>query len=263
MSNLNNVYAACPGLMSDGRSQNTDYKSHNEVLKEMKGSIENSYDFRVKLQGSGIRDMAENIRFNMCSTVPAGDIKLNREINLNIEKKGSYLDAFGPLSSNTFFSKPVSKIVVPNPELTLPANKLPLYSPYKSGAQVAAEIAAATAAKALADAQAIQAAQAASDAAAAKAVADAAVAQAAADAAAAQAAADAAAAQAAADAAAAKAASDAAAAQATADAAIAQATADAAAAQTAANAAAAQTAAEQPITTGELFNNMLSSFKRR
>jgi hypothetical protein len=85
MSKLNNVYAECPGLMSDGRAQNTDYKSHNEVLKEMKGSIENSYDFRVKLQGTGIRDMAENIRFNMCSEIPAGNIILNPTINLNIE----------------------------------------------------------------------------------------------------------------------------------------------------------------------------------
>jgi hypothetical protein len=130
MSNLNNVYAECPGLMSDGRAQKTDYKSHNEVLKEMKGSIDNSYDFRVKLQGSGLRDMAENIRFNMCSTVPAGDIKLNPDINLNIEKSGSYLDAFGPLSANTFFNKPISKVVVATPELTLPATRLPGYAPY-------------------------------------------------------------------------------------------------------------------------------------
>jgi hypothetical protein len=131
MSNLNNVYLVCPGLMSDGRSQNTDYKSHNEVLKEMKGSIENSYDFRVKLQGTNIRDMADNIRYNMCSEVPAGDIKLDQKINLNIEQNGSYRDAFGPLSSNTFFGRPIPKIVVPNPELTLPATKLPMYSPYK------------------------------------------------------------------------------------------------------------------------------------
>jgi hypothetical protein len=113
MSNLNNVYVNCPGLMSDGRAQPTDYKSHNLLLKQMKGNIENSYDFRVKLQGSGIRDMAENIRFNMC-----------------IEKSGSYLDAFGPLSSNTFFSRPIEPIVVETPELTLPATKLPNYSPY-------------------------------------------------------------------------------------------------------------------------------------
>ena len=96
MSNLNNVYAVCPGLMSDGRSQPTDYKSHNELLKTMKGDSTNSYDFRVKLQGSGLRDMAENIRFNMCSEIPAGDIKLNPQINIDIEKSGSYLDAFGP-----------------------------------------------------------------------------------------------------------------------------------------------------------------------
>ncbi len=130
MSNLNNVYAVCPGLMSDGRGQNTDYKSHNEVLKQMKGDITNSYDFKVKLQGSGLRDMAENIRYNMCSEIPAGDIKLNPQINLNIEKSGSFLNAFGPLSSNTFFGKPVPKVQVLTPELTKPATKLPNYSPY-------------------------------------------------------------------------------------------------------------------------------------
>ena len=130
MSNLNNVYAVCPGLMSDGRGQNTDYKSHNEILKQMKGDITNSYDFRVKLQGSGLRDMAENIRYNMCSEIPAGDIKLNPQINLNIEKSGSFLDAFGPLSSNSFFGKPVPKVQVLRPELTKPATKLPNYSPY-------------------------------------------------------------------------------------------------------------------------------------
>ncbi len=131
MSNLNNVYAVCPGLMSDGRAQPTDYTSHNELLKKMKGDIDNSYDFRVKLQGSGLRDMAENIRFNLCSEIPAGDIKLNPKINLDIEKSGSFLDAFGPLSSNTFFSRPIPKVEVLTPELTRPATRLPNYSMYK------------------------------------------------------------------------------------------------------------------------------------
>jgi hypothetical protein len=130
MSNLNNVYLYCPGLMSDGRGQTTDYKSHNVLLKQTKGDIDNSYDYRVKLQGTGFRDMADNIRYNMCSEVPAGDIVLNRNINLNINNSGSYLDAFGPLSSNTFFNRPISKIVVATPELTLPATKLPNYAPY-------------------------------------------------------------------------------------------------------------------------------------
>jgi hypothetical protein len=118
--------------MSDGRAQPTDYSSHNELLKKMKGDIDNSYDFRVKLQGSGLRDMAENIRFNLCNEIPSGDIKLNPKINLNIEKSGSYLDAFGPLSSNTFFSRPIPKVEVLTPELTRPATKLPNYSIYKS-----------------------------------------------------------------------------------------------------------------------------------
>jgi hypothetical protein len=130
MSNLNNVYAVCPGLMSDGRGIPTDYKSHNLVLKQTKGDIDNSYDYRVKLQGTGLRDMTDNIRYNMCSEVPAGNIVLKRPINLNINNSGSYLDAFGPLSSNTFFGNPVPKIVVDTPELTLPATKLPNYSAY-------------------------------------------------------------------------------------------------------------------------------------
>jgi hypothetical protein len=130
MSNLNNVYAVCPGLMSDGRAQPTDYRSHNEVLKNMKGDIDNSYDFRVKYQGTGLRDMAENIRFNLCNEIPAGDIKLNPQINLDIESSGSYRDAFGPLSSNTFFSRPIPKVEVLQPELTRPATKLPNYSAY-------------------------------------------------------------------------------------------------------------------------------------
>ena len=130
MSNLNNVYAVCPGLMSDGRAQPTDYKSHNLVLKQTKGDIDNSHDYRVKLQGTGLRDMTDNIRYNLCSEIPAGDIVLKRPINLNINNSGSYLDAFGPLSSNTFFGNPVPKIVVATPELTLPATKLPNYSAY-------------------------------------------------------------------------------------------------------------------------------------
>lgn len=130
MSNLNNVYLNCPGLMSDGRGQPTDYNSRNLILKQMKGTIDNSYDFRVKLQGTGIRDMAENIRFNMCGEIPSGNIVLNPEIKLNINKSGSFLDAFGPLSPNTFFNRPIAPIVVANPQLTLPATKLPMYAPF-------------------------------------------------------------------------------------------------------------------------------------
>jgi hypothetical protein len=136
MNNLNNVYLNCPGLMSDGRAQPTDYKSHNLVLKQTKGDIDNSYDYRVKLQGSGLRDMTDNIRFNMCSEVPAGDVVLNRNISLNINNSGSFLDSFGPLSSNTFFNRPIPKIVVATPELTLPATKLPNYAPYVNSMSV-------------------------------------------------------------------------------------------------------------------------------
>ena len=50
--NLDNAYTSCPGLMSDGRSQPTDYSSHNELFARMKGTSETSYDFREILQGS-------------------------------------------------------------------------------------------------------------------------------------------------------------------------------------------------------------------
>jgi hypothetical protein len=129
MSNLNNVYTSCPGLMSDGRGQRTDYKSHNEVLKEMKGSIEQSYSFREKLQGSGLRDLEAGVRFNMCGTIPAGDIVLPKQMNLNINNSGSYLDAFGPLSKNTFFIKPIEpQAVTPQPNVPIPV-MAPIISP--------------------------------------------------------------------------------------------------------------------------------------
>ncbi len=130
MSNLNNVYLNCPGLMSDGRAQPTDYKSHNEVLKTTKQGLPTSYDYRVKLQGSGLRDMADNIRYNLCKEIPSGEVKLNKDIALIVEK-GNYLDAFGPLSSASFFNKPVNKVVVATPELTRPATKLPMFSLYR------------------------------------------------------------------------------------------------------------------------------------
>jgi hypothetical protein len=130
MSDLNNVYLYCPGLMSDGRAQPTDYKSRNEVLKITQQGLPTSYDYRVKLQGSGLRDITDNIRYNLCKEIPAGDIKLNKDIALIVES-GNYLDAFAPLASSSFFNNPVEKIVVATPELTRPATKLPMYSIYK------------------------------------------------------------------------------------------------------------------------------------
>ncbi len=81
MSNLDDVYSSCPGLMSDGRAQQTNYKSHNEIFKEMKGNATNSFEFRSKLQGSGLRDLLVDSRFNVCGIVPEGDILLSSQIN--------------------------------------------------------------------------------------------------------------------------------------------------------------------------------------
>jgi hypothetical protein len=94
--NLDNAYLSCPGLMSDGRAQPTDYRSHNRVLKEMKGNTETSYDFREKLQGTGLRDLIAGVRFNMCGEVPAGDISFSPTIKLDVVTDGSWLDSFKP-----------------------------------------------------------------------------------------------------------------------------------------------------------------------
>ncbi len=94
--NLDNAYLSCPGLMSDGRAQPTDYRSHNRVLKEMKGTTETSYDFREKLQGTGLRDLIAGVRFNMCGEIPAGDVSFDPVIKLNVVTDGSWLDSFKP-----------------------------------------------------------------------------------------------------------------------------------------------------------------------
>jgi hypothetical protein len=103
MSNLDNVYVSCPARMSDGRGNVTDWTSHNELLKKMKGSSTTSYDFRARLQVSGLKDI-ENTKFNLCEKNPAGDVVLN-EMRLNVNTSGSFLDSFAPLSKNSFFNK--------------------------------------------------------------------------------------------------------------------------------------------------------------
>ncbi len=103
MSNLDNVYVSCPARMSDGRGNITDWTSHNELLKKMKGSSAISYDFRARLQVSGLKDL-ENTKFNLCEKDPAGSVVLG-DIKLNVNTSGSFLDAFAPLSKNSFFNK--------------------------------------------------------------------------------------------------------------------------------------------------------------
>ena len=101
MSNLDNAFQSCPGLMSDGRtSVITDYKSKNETLKEMIGTSTNSYQFRNKLQGNGFTSLKDVSKYNTCSTVPFGDIKFNKKINMEYITTGSFLDAFKPLAGS-------------------------------------------------------------------------------------------------------------------------------------------------------------------
>lgn len=98
--NLDNTDLSCPGLMSDGRAQPTDYRSHNRVFKEMKGNSENSYDFREKLQSTGLRDLVAGVRFNMCGKVPAGEVSFDPVIRLDTLTDGSWLDSFKPIKGN-------------------------------------------------------------------------------------------------------------------------------------------------------------------
>ena len=143
MSFLNNVYPTCPPLMSDGRSQPTDYRSHNEVLKMMKGDLTRSYDFREKLQGSGLRDLEAGVRFNLCSSVPAGDIKLSNNIDLIVAKSDVLKSAFQPPSKNTAFfdafkkasaapvAAPVQAPILP-PQIVSPPAPVQLPAPIES-----------------------------------------------------------------------------------------------------------------------------------
>ena len=80
MSNLNNMYKSCPPLMSDGRSSVlTDYKMKNDTFLEMKGKFTSSYEFRDNLQNVGLPNEP---KYNVCGTVPYGDVILNKNIVL-------------------------------------------------------------------------------------------------------------------------------------------------------------------------------------
>ena len=99
MSNLDNVFNSCPGLMADGRtSVNTDYKTKNYTFQSMIKDSPNSYDFREKLQKSGLSSITN--KYNLCSPVPYGNVTMSKEIKLNYDTTGNFLDAFKPLIPN-------------------------------------------------------------------------------------------------------------------------------------------------------------------
>lgn len=101
MSNLDNLFNSCPGLMSDGRSSiNTDYLTKNYSFQSMIGDSTNSYQFRNKLQKTGLTDLTQNSKYNLCSPVPYGDVTISKNIVLNYDTTGNFLDAFKPLVSN-------------------------------------------------------------------------------------------------------------------------------------------------------------------
>jgi len=101
MSNLDNAFQSCPGLMADGRtSVITDYKSKNESFKEIIGTSTNSYQFRNKLQTTGFSSLKDVDKYITCSSVPFGNINFNKTINMEYNTTGSFLDAFKPLAGN-------------------------------------------------------------------------------------------------------------------------------------------------------------------
>ena len=133
MSNLDNMFNSCPGLMSDGRtSVNTDYKTKNYTFQSMIGDSTNSYEFRDKLQKSGLSSISETTKFNQCSPVPYGDVKISKDIKLEYIATGNYLDAFKPLISNQkLFSARLTNSVIPPNIITpqifnqVPTNMIP------------------------------------------------------------------------------------------------------------------------------------------
>lgn len=98
MSNLDNFYASCPALMSDGRvSANTDYMPKNDSFKQSIGDSANSFEYRDKLQKSGYSALTDNNRYTVCSTVPYGNVVYNKEIKMEVDMGGNLKDAFKPL----------------------------------------------------------------------------------------------------------------------------------------------------------------------
>ena len=98
MSNLNNMYLSCPALMSDGRdSVNTDYRPKNDAFKDSIAGSVNSFDFRDKLQKSGYTSLTNDNKFNLCLTVPYGNVVYNTEIKLDYNNSGSWSDSFKSL----------------------------------------------------------------------------------------------------------------------------------------------------------------------
>jgi hypothetical protein len=91
MSNLNNVYGqvnGCPPIMNDGRGVKTNYLNNQQLNDNLRKTLNasNSLDYRLALQKQGIDlinglNVLEINEFS-CTTVPGGDITLNKNINL-------------------------------------------------------------------------------------------------------------------------------------------------------------------------------------
>jgi hypothetical protein len=111
MSNLDNFFPSCPGLMSDGRtSVITDYKTKNYTFKENIGTSTNSYQFRDRMQKNGLSNIKDSAKFNTCSTVPLGNIVVNKEIKLEYATGGNLANAFKTLVTKDMQKNGLPKI---------------------------------------------------------------------------------------------------------------------------------------------------------
>ena len=105
MNNLNNMYFQCPPLMSDGRtSVKTNYLPKNDTFFTDKGDASNSFQFRDQLQKSGMTDIKDNTKYNECTKDPYGNVVISKNIVLEYETGGSFLDAFKPLTSVSYLN---------------------------------------------------------------------------------------------------------------------------------------------------------------
>ena len=129
MSNLDNLFNSCPGLMADGRtSVKTDYLTKNYTFQSMIGYNTNSYEFRDKLQKTGLSSIGQSDKFNLCSSVPYGDVKISKEIILDYDTTGNFLDAFKPLLSNQnlFTARSNSSINSTQANIIIPSRPTPI-----------------------------------------------------------------------------------------------------------------------------------------
>lgn len=87
MSSLNNKYGesnGCPAIMNDGRGVNTEYRSNRLLTQELRTKFgsKSTHEFRSQLQQSKAPSVEDVVKGFVCSSVPSGEVVIDKEIRL-------------------------------------------------------------------------------------------------------------------------------------------------------------------------------------